>query len=58
MTVYLKGKEGRADQIEKNVKTVSTDDKYINVKYNTYTWGIVSGVTYYKDEVEIVKIEA
>lgn len=58
MTVYLKGKDGRADQVEKNVKTVSTDDKYINIKYKTHTWGIVSGVTYYKAEMEIAKIEA
>lgn len=58
MTVYLKGKEGRADQIEKNVKTVSTDSRYIKIEYTTKTWGIVSGVTYYKDEMEIVKVEA
>ena len=58
MTVYLKGKNGRADQVEKNVEQVSEDDRYIHIRYKTHTWGIVSGVAYYKDEMKIVKIEA
>lgn len=58
MTVYLKGLDGRCDQIEKNVKSVTVDDKYINIKYKTCTWGIVSGVMYYKSEMVIDKVEA
>lgn len=59
MTVYLKGKDGRVDQVEKNVQTVSVDGQYINIEYTKpLKWGIVSGVKYYKDEMEITKIEA
>ena len=58
MTVYLKGKDGRVDQVEKNVQTVSVDGQYINIEYTKpFKWGIVSGVKYYKDEMEIAKIE-
>lgn len=58
MTVYLKGKDGRVDQVEKYVKTVSVDDKYIHIKYKKYEYGAVVGVTYYANEMEIEKIEA
>ncbi len=58
MTVYLKGLDGRCDQIEKNVKSVTVDDKYINIEYKTHVWGVVSGVKYYKNEMKIDKVEA
>lgn len=58
MTVYLKGLNGRLDQIEKDVESVEIDDLYINIHYKQpYKWGIVSGVGYFKDEMEIEKIE-
>lgn len=59
MTVYLKGKDGRVDQVEKNVCKVSEDSKYIHIEYTKpFKWEIVSGVKYYKAEMEIAKIEA
>lgn len=58
MTVYLKGKDGRVDQVEKNVETVSVDSKYIDIRYKRYEYGAVVGVTYYASEMEIEKIEA
>ena len=58
MTVYLKGKEGRLDQIEKDVERVSIDARYINIEYKKpYKYGLVSGVQYYKEEMEIASIE-
>lgn len=58
MTVYLKGKDGRLDQVEKNVAKVSVDSRYIHIDYTKpLKWGIVSGVQYYKGEMEIAKIE-
>ena len=58
MTVYLKGKNGRVDQVEKNVVAIAVDEEYINLKYNVLQWGIVSGVSYPKDEMEIEKVTA
>ena len=61
MTVYLRGKDRRPDQIEKGVQSVSVDGKYINIKYKpdtkrTTQW--VVGVTYLADEMEIERVEA
>lgn len=58
MTVYLKGKDGRLDQVEENVKEVWAEDGLIHIKYEDHKWGIVSGVAYFTDEMEISKIEA
>ena len=59
MTVYLKGLDGRCDQTEKDVQTVTVDDTYIHIGYKKpYKWGIVSGVKYYTEEMVIHKIEA
>lgn len=58
MTVYIKGHNGRVDQVEKDVERILIDDKFINIEYmHPLKYGIVSGVAYYKDEMEIVKIE-
>lgn len=58
MTVWLKGKDGRANQIEQDVKKVYEEDGMIHIRYNDNKWGIVAGTSYYKDEMEIEKVEA
>lgn len=59
MTVYLKGLDGRLDQTEKNVAKLTVDSKYINIEYEKpYKWGIVSGVAYYTNEMEVKAVEA
>lgn len=56
MTVYLKGLDGRCDQVEENVKSVKVDDTYIEINYFTHKWGFVSGVKYYANEMKIEKV--
>lgn len=58
MTVYFKGKEGRIDFAEKNVKRVKIDAGRIEVEYLDRKYGIVSGAVYFADEVEIERIDA
>ena len=58
MTVYLKGLGGRLPQVESDVESVKVDDRYIHIDYKRpLKWGIVSGVSYYADEMVIDKIE-
>lgn len=58
MTVYLRGLNGRLDQVEKNVESISIDNDYIKIKYKQpYKWGIVSGVAYFANEMVISKVE-
>lgn len=58
MTVHLKGKNGRLDQTEENVEKVYTEGNLIHINYYKGVYGNVSGVAYYKDEMEISEIIA
>lgn len=57
MTVYLKGKNGRVDQVETNVQAIIADRDYIEIRYDG-TYGSVVGVTYSTTDMEIEKIDA
>lgn len=57
MKVYLKGIDGRSDQTEEKVKEVVVDDQYIHIKYEDGVYGMVTGVIYYKGEMEITRIK-
>lgn len=58
MIVYLKGKNGRCDQTEIDVESVKIGRAYIEIDYKKpYKWGIVSGVKYPTDEMEVTSIE-
>ena len=58
MTVYIKYKNSKNeyDKEEKFVDRVETNGTHIHVVYEHGVWGLVSGVTYNKDEVEVVKV--
>lgn len=58
MTVYLKGLNGRCNQVEKDVKSIQVKKDTIEIKYMKHKWGLVSGVTYSADEMEVEKIMA
>lgn len=58
MTVYLKGIETILDRIEKNVKSVEITDEEINIRYEEpLKYGIVSGVTYFTNQMKVEKVE-
>ena len=62
MTVYLKGKNGRDDIVEKNVKSVEVDADYIKVTYRDRAeviseWCVVAGREYFTEQMQIDHIE-
>ena len=57
MTVYLKGLDGRPNRVERHVKEINVDDKYITVRYKDGVYGSVVGCTYYANEVQIDHVE-
>lgn len=54
MTAYLKGKNGRVDQVERRVSEVKVDGKYIEIYYEGY--GCIKGCAYHVDDMEIVSV--
>lgn len=61
MTVYLKGLGTHLDQVEKDVQSIKVTDKHIVIRYeplSQYHHPLVTGVTYYADEMKIERVEA
>ena len=59
MTVYLKGIGTILDKIEKNVKSVEITDDEISIRYKEpLKYGIVTGATYFTNQMKVEKVEA